>query len=74
VLSHGDIVLHETGERLLSNPDMLVASYVGQQALDEIVAEPGATAGLTTGGLSTGPLSTGGLSTGDLSTSAGSGA
>jgi len=44
VLSHGDIVLHETGARLLSNPGMLVASYVGQQALDEVVAEPGVSA------------------------------
>jgi ABC-type branched-subunit amino acid transport system ATPase component len=34
VLSHGDIVLHETGERLLRNPSLLVASYVGQQAPD----------------------------------------
>jgi branched-chain amino acid transport system ATP-binding protein len=59
VLSHGDIVLHETGERLLRNPDVLVASYVGQQALDEIVAEPGTTAGRTSGEATTGDLSTG---------------
>jgi branched-chain amino acid transport system ATP-binding protein len=32
VLSHGDIVLHETAERLLNDPAILVASYVGQQA------------------------------------------
>jgi branched-chain amino acid transport system ATP-binding protein len=32
VLSHGDIVLHETGERLIKDPSLLVASYVGQQA------------------------------------------
>jgi ABC-type branched-subunit amino acid transport system ATPase component len=32
VLSHGDIVLHETGERLLNDPAILFASYVGQQA------------------------------------------
>ncbi len=29
VLSHGDIVLHETGERLLKDPAILFASYVG---------------------------------------------
>jgi len=29
VLSHGDIVLHETGERLIKDPSLLVASYVG---------------------------------------------
>ncbi len=34
VLSHGDIVLHETGERLMRDPSLLVASYVGQQAPD----------------------------------------
>ncbi len=34
VLSHGDIVLHETGERLLRDPSLLVASYVGQHAPD----------------------------------------
>jgi branched-chain amino acid transport system ATP-binding protein len=34
VLSHGDIVLHETGERLIKNPSLLVASYVGQHAPD----------------------------------------
>lgn len=32
VLSHGDIVLHETGERLIKDPSLLVASYVGQHA------------------------------------------
>jgi branched-chain amino acid transport system ATP-binding protein len=32
VLSHGDIVLHETGERLMKDPSLLVASYVGQHA------------------------------------------
>jgi branched-chain amino acid transport system ATP-binding protein len=32
VLSHGDIVLHETGERLIKDPMLLVASYVGQHA------------------------------------------
>jgi branched-chain amino acid transport system ATP-binding protein len=32
VLSHGDIVLHETGERLMQEPSLLVASYVGQHA------------------------------------------
>ncbi len=31
VLSHGDIVLHETGARLLAEPDLLVASYVGRE-------------------------------------------
>jgi ABC-type branched-subunit amino acid transport system ATPase component len=39
VLSHGDIVLHETGEQLIKDPSLLVASYVGGQALPE----PGAT-------------------------------
>jgi branched-chain amino acid transport system ATP-binding protein len=34
VLSHGDIVLHETGERLMRDPSLLVASYVGQHAPD----------------------------------------
>jgi branched-chain amino acid transport system ATP-binding protein len=34
VLSHGDIVLHETGERLMKEPSLLVASYVGQHATD----------------------------------------
>jgi branched-chain amino acid transport system ATP-binding protein len=34
VLSHGDIVLHETGERLLQDPSLLIASYVGQHAPD----------------------------------------
>jgi branched-chain amino acid transport system ATP-binding protein len=34
VLSHGDIVLHETGERLMKDPSLLVASYVGQHASD----------------------------------------
>jgi branched-chain amino acid transport system ATP-binding protein len=34
VLSHGDIVLHETGERLMRDPSLLVASYVGQEAPD----------------------------------------
>jgi ABC-type branched-subunit amino acid transport system ATPase component len=32
VLSHGDIVLHETGQRLMQDPSLLVASYVGQHA------------------------------------------
>jgi branched-chain amino acid transport system ATP-binding protein len=32
VLSHGDIALHETGERLIKDPSLLVASYVGQHA------------------------------------------
>ncbi len=32
VLSHGDIVLHETGARLAGNPGLLIASYVGQQS------------------------------------------
>jgi ABC-type branched-subunit amino acid transport system ATPase component len=31
VLSHGDVVLHETGARLLANPDLLVGSYLGQE-------------------------------------------
>ncbi len=31
VLSHGDIVLHETGARLQQDPAMLIASYVGGQ-------------------------------------------
>jgi branched-chain amino acid transport system ATP-binding protein len=31
VLSHGDIVLHETGARLMAEPDLLVASYVGSE-------------------------------------------
>ena len=31
VLSHGDIVLHETGARLLDDPAILFASYVGEQ-------------------------------------------
>ncbi len=31
VLSHGDVVLHETSERLRSDPDILVASYLGQR-------------------------------------------
>ena len=35
VLSHGDIVLHETGARLLHDPAILFASYVGQQAPPE---------------------------------------
>jgi len=35
VLSHGDIVLHETGERLVKDPSLLVASYVGQQAPEQ---------------------------------------
>jgi branched-chain amino acid transport system ATP-binding protein len=34
VLSHGDIVLHETGERLMRDPSLLVASYVGQREPD----------------------------------------
>jgi branched-chain amino acid transport system ATP-binding protein len=34
VLSHGDIVLHETGERLMRDPSLLVASYVGQHVPD----------------------------------------
>jgi branched-chain amino acid transport system ATP-binding protein len=34
VLSHGDIVLHETGERLMRDPSLLVASYIGQHAPD----------------------------------------
>jgi branched-chain amino acid transport system ATP-binding protein len=34
VLSHGDIVLHETGQRLMKDPSLLVASYVGQHAPD----------------------------------------
>jgi branched-chain amino acid transport system ATP-binding protein len=34
VLSHGDIVLHETGERLMHDPSLLVASYIGQHAPD----------------------------------------
>ncbi len=40
VLSHGDIVLHETAARLLQAPAILFASYVGQQALpaDEAAA------------------------------------
>jgi branched-chain amino acid transport system ATP-binding protein len=38
VLSHGDIVLHETGDRLRKDPALLVASYIGQQALDKAVA------------------------------------
>jgi len=44
VLSHGDIVLHETGERLIKNPSLLVASYVGQHAPDggNVVAGSGA--------------------------------
>jgi branched-chain amino acid transport system ATP-binding protein len=35
VLSHGDIVLHESGARLQADPDLLVASYLGQQALPD---------------------------------------
>jgi branched-chain amino acid transport system ATP-binding protein len=35
VLSHGDIVLHESGTRLQADPDLLVASYLGQQALPD---------------------------------------
>jgi branched-chain amino acid transport system ATP-binding protein len=31
VLSHGDIVLHETGEKLLAEPELLVQSYVGHE-------------------------------------------
>ncbi|MBO0826013.1 MAG: ABC transporter ATP-binding protein [Actinobacteria bacterium] len=38
VLSHGDIVLHETGQRLISDPSLLVASYVGQH---QDAPEPG---------------------------------
>ncbi len=41
VLSHGDIVLHETGARLIAEPDLLVASYVGSEP---VVAEAGSTA------------------------------
>lgn len=32
MLSHGDIVPHETGARLLDDPAILFASYVGQQS------------------------------------------
>jgi branched-chain amino acid transport system ATP-binding protein len=32
VLSHGDIVLHETGARLLAEPELLVQSYVGHES------------------------------------------
>jgi branched-chain amino acid transport system ATP-binding protein len=35
VLSHGDIVLHETGARLKADPDLLVSSYMGQQTLPD---------------------------------------
>jgi branched-chain amino acid transport system ATP-binding protein len=35
VLSHGDIVLHETSAQLRADPDMLVASYLGQTAMPE---------------------------------------
>ncbi len=38
VLSHGDVVLHETGQRLQEDPDLLVASYLGQEALPEAAA------------------------------------
>ena len=44
VLSHGDIVLHETGARLMQDPSLLVASYVGQRAPEpgSVVAGSGA--------------------------------
>jgi branched-chain amino acid transport system ATP-binding protein len=32
VLSHGDVVLHEPAARLRDNPDLLVASYLGQSS------------------------------------------
>lgn len=35
VLSHGDIVLHETGAALKADPDLVVASYMGQEALPD---------------------------------------
>jgi branched-chain amino acid transport system ATP-binding protein len=38
VLSHGDIVLHETGAQLLADPDILVSSYLGQSALPDQAA------------------------------------
>jgi branched-chain amino acid transport system ATP-binding protein len=42
VLSHGDIVLHETGERLQKDRMLLVSSYIGQPALKTAVAADGA--------------------------------
>lgn len=42
VLSHGDIVLHETGARLQRDPGMLIASYVGEQPPAPDEAGPGA--------------------------------
>ncbi|HEY2509111.1 MAG TPA: ATP-binding cassette domain-containing protein [Streptosporangiaceae bacterium] len=46
VLSHGDIVLHETGERLLKDPQILFASYVGgQQGPGPMSAEGASAAG-----------------------------
>jgi branched-chain amino acid transport system ATP-binding protein len=44
VLSHGDIVLHETGDKLRKDPTLLVASYIGQQALDKAVTNGAAVA------------------------------
>ncbi|MGH9100984.1 MAG: ABC transporter ATP-binding protein [Acidimicrobiales bacterium] len=35
VLSHGDVVLHEPAARLRENPDLLVASYLGQSSTSE---------------------------------------
>jgi ABC-type branched-subunit amino acid transport system ATPase component len=35
VLSHGDVVLHETGERLKADPDLLVSSYMGQRSIPD---------------------------------------
>ncbi|MCL2394289.1 MAG: ABC transporter ATP-binding protein [Acidimicrobiaceae bacterium] len=35
VLSHGDIVLHDSGAALKADPDLVVASYMGQRALPD---------------------------------------
>ena len=44
VLSHGDIVLHETGARLLADPTILFASYVGGASGAAVPQGPPATA------------------------------
>jgi branched-chain amino acid transport system ATP-binding protein len=33
VLSHGELVMHDTAERLAANPDLLEASYLGETSL-----------------------------------------
>jgi branched-chain amino acid transport system ATP-binding protein len=48
VLSHGDIVLHETGERLLKDPTILFASYVGATGSLEASSARAAAAGVST--------------------------